>query len=371
MIVDGRVSKLARLIVDYSVSIKNGDEAVINAGVEAIPLVRELVKYIVERGGYPLMINLSDESITETFYKYAPNDVLKHISIVEKTLLEKVDVSISILSPSHTKPLNTIDPEKIKVRSLARRDLTKIFMERSARKELRWVVAPYPTKALAQEAGMSYIDYVDFVFHATYCDVEDPVRMWSEVAAKQQKIADFLNKVSELRYVGEGVDLYLRVDGRVWINDDGKYNMPGGEVFSAPLEDSVDGYIHFDYPAIWRGVEVSDVKLVFRKGVVVEATAGKGVEFLNKMLETDDGARRVGEIAFGLNENIDRFTREILFDEKIGGTIHIALGASYPETGGKNVSAIHWDMIKDMRKCKVYADGDLVYENGEFIINIL
>ncbi len=368
---DPRISRLARLLVEYCIEAREGDEVLVNAGVEAVPLVREVVKELVSHGAYPLMINLSDESITEAFYKHATRSVLEHVSPIEKMLIKKVDATISIISPSHTKPLVGIDPEKLKVRSMARRELTRIFMERSARRELRWVVTAYPTRALAQEAGMSILDYEDFVYHATYSDTGDPVKEWRRIRDEQQKIADFLNKVSELRYEGPGIDLKLSVAGRKWINDDGKYNMPGGEVFSAPVEDSVEGWVLFDYPAVWRGVEVEGVKLVFKKGVVVEATAKKGEEFLRKMLETDEGAKRLGEIAFGLNYNITRHTKEILFDEKIGGTIHMALGAAYPETGGKNVSAIHWDMIKDMKKHRVYADGDLVYENGRFLEDVL
>jgi len=369
--VDPRISNLARLITEYCVYLKKGEEVVISGGIEALPLIREIVKYTVQKGAYPLMINLGDESISEVFYKYATDDVLSHISPIEKEMVEKVDAFINILSPSHTKPLMGIDPEKIKKRSQARRELNMIFMQRSAKGELKWVVAPFPTRALAQEAGMSILDYQDFVFHATYSDSPDPVKAWKEIGEKQEKIANFLNKVSELRYVGPGIELTLRVDGRKWINDDGHYNMPGGEVFSAPIEDSVEGWVEFDYPAIWRGVEVEGVKLVFKKGVVVEAKARRGEEFLKKMLETDEGAKRLGEIAFGLNYNITRFTKEILFDEKIGGTIHMALGAAYPECGGKNVSAIHWDMIKDMKKHRVYADGDLIYENGKFLEEIL
>ncbi len=364
--VDPRVSNLAKLIVKYCIEARKGDEVVINAGIPAVPLVREIVRFLVEENAYPLFITLSDESISEAFYRYAGKEVLLHVSPLEKAIIEKIDASISIISPTHTKALASIDPEKIKIRRAARVELSKIFMERSAKGELRWTVTAYPTRALAQEAGMSIIDYEDFVYHATYADTPDPVKKWMEIREKQQKIADFLDKVSELKYEGPGIQLYLRVDGRKWINDDGKNNMPGGEVFSAPIEDSVEGYVEFDYPAIWSGVEVEGVKLVFKKGVVVEAKAKKGEEFLKKMLETDEGAKRLGEIAFGLNYNINRFTKEILFDEKIGGTIHMALGAAYPETGGKNVSAIHWDMIKDMRRHRVYADGDLVYENGYF-----
>ena len=351
--VDPRVSNLAKLIVKYCIEARKGDEVIINAGIPAIPLVREIVKFLVGENAYPLFITLSDESISEAFYRYAGKEVLSYVSPLEKAIVEKIDASISIISPTHTKALASIDPEKIKVRRAARIELSKIFMERSATGELRWTVTAYPTRALAQEAGMSIIEYEDFVYHATYADTPDPVKKWMEIRKKQQKIVDFLNKVSK------------------WINDDGKNNMPGGEVFSAPIEDSVEGYVEFDYPAIWSGVEVDGVKIVFKRGVVVEAKARRGEEFLKKMLETDEGAKRLGEIAFGLNYNINRFTKEILFDEKIGGTIHMALGAAYPETGGKNVSAIHWDMIKDMHRHKVYADGDLVYENGYFHEDII
>ncbi|MCY0867853.1 MAG: aminopeptidase [Desulfurococcus sp.] len=366
---DPRVSNLARLIVDYCVHLKKGEEVVINATVESIPLVREIVKYTVEAGAYPVFINISDESITEVFYKHASSDILSHVSVLEEELVSRVNAQISILAPSHTKPLVSIDPEKLKLRSQARRGLNKIFLERSARGELKWVVAPFPTRALAQEAGMSISEYEDFVYHATFADTQDPVSEWVRIGEKMRRIAEFLGKAREIKYTGPGVDLYLRVDGRIWVGDDGHYNMPGGEVFTAPIEDSAEGYIEFDYPAIWRGVEVEGVRLVFRKGEVVEASARRGGEFLKKMLETDEGARRIGEIAFGLNYNISRFTKEILFDEKIGGTIHLALGSAYPETGGRNVSAIHWDMIKDMRNARVYVDGELVYENGRFTID--
>ncbi|WFO75237.1 aminopeptidase [Desulfurococcaceae archaeon MEX13E-LK6-19] len=369
--VDPRVSRLAKLIVNYCVEVRENEEVVISAGLEALPLVREIYKEVVSIGAYPLMVNLRDEVLDEIFYKYARDNVLTHVSDIEKSIMEKVNVFISILSPSHTKHLSSIDPKRISVRSRSRLELNKIFLERSARKELKWVVAPYPTKALAQEAGMSLLEYEDFVYRATMVDNIDPVKAWKEKASWQQKIADFLNKVSELKFSGPGINLYMRVDGRKWINDDGKNNMPGGEVFSAPIEDSVEGWVEFDYPAIWRGVEVEGVKLVFKKGTVVEAKARRGENFLKKMLETDDGAKRLGEIAFGLNYNIDIFTKEILFDEKIGGTIHMALGSAYPETGGKNISSIHWDMIKNMKKHKVYADGDLVYVNGRFIEDVI
>ncbi|MEM2524297.1 MAG: aminopeptidase [Desulfurococcaceae archaeon] len=363
---DYRLKNLARLVVEYCVDLREDEEVSIEGTVESIPFIREIVRQAVQRGAYPL-IRIVDESIVEVLYKYAKQNVLTHVSSIEREIATKVNASISIYAPTHTKPLSGVDPEKLKIRSAATRELAEIFLKRSAKGELKWVVVAYPTRALAQEAGMGIEDFEDFVYKATYSDVEDPVSTWKGIGERQQRIASALSKVRELRLEGPGMGLYMRVDGRKWINDDGKVNMPGGEVFTAPLEDSVEGFIEFDFPAIWRGVEVEGIKLTFKRGEVVEIKASRNEEFLRKMLEVDEGARRVGEFAFGLNYNITRITKNTLFDEKIGGTIHVALGSAYPETGGKNVSAIHWDMIKSMKGCRVYADGDLVYENGRFV----
>ncbi len=275
---------------------------------------------------------------------------------------------ISILSRSHTKPLINVDPEKLRLRQASRRELTEIFMRRHASGELRWVASIYPTNALAQEAGMGPIEYEDFAYKACMVDVDDPVKEWRRQAEEQKKVVEILSKVDELRIVSKDTDLFMKVGGRKWISDDGHNNMPAGEVFSAPIEDSVEGAVKFTYPAIWGGIEVEGVKLKFSRGEVVEAHAEKGEEKLQHILRTDEGARRLGEIAFGLKYKIDKHTRQILFDEKIGGTMHMALGAAYPDTGGLNKSAIHWDMILDMREGKVYGDGDLIYENGHFLI---
>ncbi len=364
------LDKFARLIVNYCVNVKPIDEVLILATYEAYPVVRELYKAVVRRGGYPRFM-LSDEALQEIFYRYASEELLTYVSKIDKYIIENIDVRINILSPTHTKPLVNIDPEKMKKRSIALREFTEIFMKRDSEGSLRWVVTAYPTRAMAQEAGMSPLEFEEFVFRALKLHEKDPVEAWRKQSEWQQKIADFLNKASEIHIVAENTDLYLRVDGRKWINDDGKKNMPGGEVFTGPVEDATEGYIEFTYPAVWRGVEVEGVKLVFKKGMVVEAKARRGEGFLKKMLEVDEGAKRLGEAAFGLNYDVTRFTKEILFDEKIGGTIHLALGAAYPETGGKNKSAIHWDMVKDMKKGKVYVDGDLIYENGRFIEEII
>ena len=360
------LDKYAKLVVDYCTSVKKFDEVLILGSLEAMPLIRELWKEVVIRGAYP-RLTIADDMLSEIFYRYAPQELLEYVSPIDKFIAEKITVRINILSPQHTKPLISIDPERVRVRSKATKIFTEIFMKRDAAGDLRWVVAPYPTNALAQEAGMSPIEFEDFVHKALKLYEADPVSAWVAQAKKQEKIVALLSKVDELHIVSDNTDLVVKVGGRVWINDDGKNNMPGGEVFTAPHEDSIDGFITFEYPAIYRGYEVEGVKLVFKRGEVVEATAAKGEEFLKKMLAVDEGARRVGEIAFGLNYDITRFTKEILFDEKIGGTIHVALGAAYLKTGGRNTSSIHWDMVKDMRRGRVYADKDLIYENGHFI----
>ncbi len=366
-----RVDKFADLLVDYCVSVKKGDEVLINAGIEAMDLVREVYRAVVERGAYP-RLNLRDEVLQEIFYKYAPGDLLDYESKIDVYIMENVDVIISIASNSHTKPLIGVDPERLKRRSKATRRRTEKCMRRDGERSLRWVATAYPTLALAQEAGMGPLEFEEFVFKAVKLHEPDPIEAWKRQAEVQEKIVNFLSKVSELRIVGKDTDLLIGVSGRKWINDDGKKNMPGGEVFTGPIEDYTEGRIYFEYPAVWRGIEVEGVRLVFRRGVVVDAKAERGESFLKKILETDEGAKRLGEAAFGLNYDINRPTKSILFDEKIGGTMHLALGASYPATGGKNVSSIHWDLVKDLkREGKVYADGDLVFENGKFIIEVL
>uniref|UniRef100_A0A7C5XJA0 Aminopeptidase n=1 Tax=Ignisphaera aggregans TaxID=334771 RepID=A0A7C5XJA0_9CREN len=360
------LDKYSKLILDYCVNVKKFDEIAIYASTEAFPLVKELWKGIILRNAYPRLI-ITDEILSELFYRHASQELLEYVSPIDRFVMEKIDVRINILSPTHSKPFISIDPEKIKIRSRALSIIREIFMKRDATGELRWVVAPYPTNAMAQEASMSIVEFEEFVYRAVKLHMENPIEAWIQQAKMQERVVGLLSKVDEIRFVDENTDLLVKVGGRVWINDDGKNNMPGGEIFTAPHEDSVEGVIVFSYPAIYSGVEVEGIKLEFKRGKVANASALKGEEFLKRIIEVDDGARRVGEIAFGLNYDISRFTKEILFDEKIGGTIHLALGSAYLRTGGVNKSSIHWDMIKDMRKGKVYADNDLIYENGRFI----
>lgn len=356
----------SNLILDYCVNIRKFNEVVIQASIEAFPLVREVWKGVVLRGGYPRFIVVED-ILTEILYRYAMQELLEYVSPIDKFIMEKVDVMVSILSPTHSKPLVGIDPNRIKIRSKALSGIRETFLRRDGMGELQWVIAPYPTRAMAQEAGMSIIEFEEFVYRAIKLHTENPIDAWIRQGKMQERVINLLSKVDELRIINSDTDLTVKIGGRNWINDDGKNNMPGGEVFTAPHEDSIEGRIVFNYPAVYSGVEVEGIKLEFRRGEVVAASALKGEEFLKKLIEVDVGAKRVGELAFGLNYDITKFTKEILFDEKIGGTIHLALGSAYLKTGGVNKSSIHWDMIKDMRKGKVYADGDLIYENGRFI----
>ncbi len=361
------LEKYAKLLVEYSVDVDEGEDVLITGGVESLPLLRELAKHVLLRGGYPSLL-IDDDVYTEIYYRFASRKQLEHVQPVVRVSFEEYDARIVVLSPSHTKPLANIDPEKQAVRSKALRPFFEKFLAEAATGKKKWVIAPYPTLAMAQEAGMSPIEFEEFVYRALKLDTENPIESWKVQARKQARIIEILSKTDELQFKGPGIDLSLKVGGRKWINDDGRHNMPGGEVFTGPIEDSVEGCVRFDYPAIYRGREVEGVKLCFSKGVVVEYDAVKGRDLLEKLLSVDDGAKRVGEIAFGLNYSVTRATKEILFDEKIGGTIHLALGAGYPETGSQNKSSIHWDLIKDMKasESKVYADGELVYEKGRF-----
>ena len=243
------------------------------------------------------------------------------------------------------------------------------MLERISKGELRWCGTQFPTQSSAQAAEVSLADYEDFLFNDCAIDVEDPVAHWGELHASQDRIITFLSQCKTLRVKAADTDLQLSVDGRNWINCSGHENFPDGEIFTAPLEDYVRGTIRFSYPAVYQNREVEDLRLTFENGQVIRAEAGKGLDFLKAMLETDDGARAVGEFAFGTNPGITQFTRNTLFDEKIGGTVHLALGASLPESGGKNVSALHWDMVCDLRQSgEVFADGELIYQNGRFLI---
>jgi aminopeptidase len=367
---DNRIEKLADLLVNYSVAVKPGDKVVIRAGMHAEPLIKAVNIKVLQAGGFPT-IRVSYPSSDEDLYRYGSDQQIQFIHNPDREIYEKYDVMIYLMADVNTRGLSHISPEKIMLREQAYEGLSTLMMERSARKELRWTLTLFPTQAYAQDADMSLDDYENMVFNACLPDMADPVGYWQRFSTRQQRIVDWLVGKKEVHLTGPETDLRLSIAGRNFINCDCHFNVPDGEVFTGPVETSIEGQVTFSYPTIFGGREVSGVKLWFEKGRVVKASADKNEDFLLKTLETDEGARRVGEFAIGTNEGITRFTREILFDEKIAGSFHMALGAGFPETGSLNKSAIHWDMICDLREGgAIWVDDQLLYENGQFKLGL-
>lgn len=364
--VDSRIKNLAKLCVQYSVDVKPKEKVFIQGNVLSFPLIKELYKECLLKGAYPTIMPSLD--VEYLFFKYAKEDQLRFVPPLQKFLSKEADVAINVSCEPNPKGLTNINPEKIKTHRSSRKEIMETFLRRSAQGKLKWVLLPYPINNQAQEAAMSLEEYEDFVFSSCLLDKKDPVSEWKKIDKKQEKVCQFLNQVNKIHILGENTDLLLRVKNRKWINCSGKLNMPDGEVFTGPLENSANGTVRFTYPGIVAGREVEDITLTFKDGKVVKATAVKGDELLQQMLKIK-GADRIGEIAIGTNYGITQFSKNMLFDEKMGGTIHMALGASYPESGGLNKAAIHWDIVKDMKKeAEIYADNKLFYKNGKFLI---
>jgi aminopeptidase len=368
MLTDPRIKKMAEVLIRYSLETRPGDLLLINASPVAAPLVEECYRQALLAGANPV-VDLHLPALVEIFYRTASDEQLEFVSPLDEWKLEHADARLQILSETNTKALTTVDPAKQARVGQARRGLTRRFMERDASGELRWSVAMYPTEAYAQDAELSVDELAEFIFAACLLNEADPVAAWRALGARQQRLVDWLAGKREVRLVGNGTDLTLSIAGRTFINDDGKKNFPGGEIFTGPVEESATGTVRFTYPAVYGGKEVADVRLRFEGGRVVEATAAKNEDLLQQLLGMDEGARRLGEFAFGTNHGIGRFTRNTLFDEKIGGTFHLALGASYPATGGQNQSALHWDMVCDLRDGgEVYVDGELFMKDGRYLV---
>ena len=366
--VDPRIAKLARVLVRYSLDLQPGQLFKINANAVAAPLVRELYREALQAGAFPaLQINLS--GIEEIFYKHASETQLTTATELQRHEMDVLHALIVVLGNENTKALSNADPQKIALYQQTMRPINDRFFDRSSRGEANWLITQFPTHAAAQDADMSLADYEDFVYGAGKLHLDDPVAAWKAVHDEQQRLADILATKRVIRLLGPDTDLTYHTGGRSWINADGKRNFPDGEVFSSPDESKTEGHIRFTFPAVYAGREVADVRLEFQGGTVVKATAERGEDLLHKLLNMDEGARRLGEAAFGTNYEIQQFSRNILFDEKIGGTIHLALGESFAEIGGQNHSALHWDMVCDMRQGgAAYADGELIYKDGKFLI---
>jgi aminopeptidase len=370
---DLRHTRLADLLINYSIRVKPGDRVGIFTQPAALPLVEELYRKILQAGGFPyvqlggLRTKAETENLSYYLLSEGSKEQIEHVNRFEKMVREEFECMVGLHSQTNTRAMSGIDPAKISQRVKAYSAVTKAYQQRSASKDLRWVVSMFPTDAYAQDAEMSLEEFENYVYGTTFADQEDPITEWKRIHNEQQHMVDWLVGKKNVEVKGPNVDLKLSIDGRGFVNSDGEHNMPSGEIYTSPVEDSVEGWVRFTYPAIYSAREVDGVELTFEKGKVVKASAEKNEDFLLKMIETDQGASYLGEFAIGTNKRIDRFIKNILFDEKIGGTIHMALGFGFPETGGKNESAIHWDMICDMRDGgQIHVDNELIYDSGAF-----
>ncbi len=361
---DPRVEKLAAVLVNYSLEIQPGHKVLLTTSTMGEELALAFYAEALRAGGH-VTFQTEFPRAGEIFFKYASQEQLEFIPPPVRLVYETYDRVMNIVAEQNTRGLSAVDPEKRAVRSRATRDLSKTFMERTARGEMSWCLTVVPTYASAQDADMSLGDYENFVYQAGKLNAADPVAEWKSFGVQMQNLSDWLKGRRQMALKGKDIDLTLSIAERTFIVADGKMNFPDGEIFTGPVEDSVNGWVRFHYPAIFHGSEVTDIELWFENGRVVKEKAAKGQDLLTGLLDTDPGSRYLGELGIGTNYDIPRFTKNMLFDEKLGGTFHLAVGASYPETGGKNDSGLHWDMLCDMTESEVTVDGDIFYRNGK------
>ena len=352
------IERWAKLLTEYSLRVKPKQTILIAGPTSAQALLEACYKAVLARGAYPRLQVMLPE-LGAYFLRHANKDQLAHLSPVALYEARHCDGCIRILGEINTRASSAVDPANEAIAARAREPIRRELVKRP------WTLTLFPTNAYAQDADMGLADYEQFVGQAMFLDRRDPVGAWRALSKQQGAAIRCLRRVRHMRFVGPGTDIQMSVAGRTWINSDGRHNMPSGEVFTGPVETSVEGHLKCSFPVCRSGRQVDGIALAFRKGRVVEASASKNEAYLKRMLEIDSGARRLGELGIGLNDGIDRFTSNILFDEKIGGTIHLALGMAYKETGAKNRSALHWDLIIDLRDGgEVYADGKRVMNNG-------
>jgi aminopeptidase len=364
---DPRVDRLAELVVNYSLGVQEGQVVRIDGFEVAAPLAVALYRSAILAGAHPYT-NLTLDGLAELLVAEGSDEQIEYLSPVQWREVEEIDAVITIWSQTNTRSANRLDGRRHGAYIAAQRKLVNRRWERIVGGEMGWCGTLHPTNAHAQDADMSLADYERFFHAACHTDADAPEEHWHGTAAELERRATELGEARELRIVGPDTDLRVGIGGRTWIAADGRFNMPDGEVFTSPVETETSGDIRFSFPATFHGHAVEDVRLRFEDGRVVAAEASKGETYLNELLELDAGARVLGEVAFGLNYEIDRFTRNILLDEKIGGTMHVALGAGFGQAGSENSSALHWDLICDLREGgEVYADGELVWKDGAFL----
>jgi aminopeptidase len=364
---DPRVLKLAKVLVNYSLGIKPGQQFDISTSSLASELTLAVYEEAIKAGANVFLEQPLDEA-SEIFYKFASDEQLDYVSPVRKLIYETFDAQLSIEAMPNRRLLSGVNPQRMARRNKAHGEIIKTWLERAARGEFHWCLTVYPNNANAQDADMSLHDYTEFVFAAGMLNEDNPVAFWQELGRYQTKLCNWLKGRNTAVLKGSNIDLTLSIKDRIFISCDGKENFPDGEIFTGPVEDSANGWIRFKYPAIFMGQEITDIELWFENGKVVKEKATKNQELLTSSLDTDAGSRYLGEWGIGTNYGITKFTKEMLFDEKIGGTIHLAVGSGYPETGSKNDSALHWDMLCDMAESEVTVDKELFYKNGKLII---
>ncbi len=356
---DPRITKLAKTIVDYSVFVKKGERVIISSSTTAQELVKEIYKLVLLKGAYP-SIHLGIPGLSYFYYKNANKEQLKKFPKIYFDEIKQTQKYIGIGADVNTREFTNVDPKKLLIRNKVTNKISDYVV--NSKPKMHRVTLDFPTNALAQDAEMSLSEYEDFLYEA--CSIDYP-----KLAKRWAKTRDTLNKGKVMHFIGPGTDLKMEIYPKSFVLDDGKENMPGGEVFGAPVKNSVNGYITFDFPAVRNGVEVTGIYAEFKNGKCIKATATKNEKFLNKMLDTDAGSRYLGEIGLGMNPKITKFTKNLLFDEKIGGTVHFAFGMAYKECGAPNKSALHWDIVKNMKKnAKILLDGKIVMKNGKWLI---
>ncbi len=369
---DPRLDKLAEVLVKYSTDVKKGQLVRIAGEPVAIPLIEAIYEQIIKAGAHAY-VQCTPDSLGEIFYQHAKEHQLKYVSPLARHMVKTIDASIGLWAETNTKAMSNVDPKKQALASSSRKPVMKTFFNRAAKGDLKWTGTLFPTQSSAQDAEMSLREYADFVFNAGHLDKPNPVAEWKKIARQQQKVVDYLNGKKEIHFQSaNGTDLHVNVSGMTWINCCGKENFPDGEVFTGPnlkaKDGGVNGIVKYSFPAVHHGREVHDIEFTFEKGKVVDAKASKNLKFLKQMLAQDKGACFAGEIAIGTNYNIKQYTKNTLFDEKIGGTFHLAVGAGYPETGNANESGLHWDMVCDLRKGgTITVDGKVISRNGKFV----
>lgn len=355
---DLRTQKLAKLIVDYSVEVKKGENVIISGSTEAQDFILALYKEVILKGAHPILRVLIPGTAS-FFYKHADKNQIEKFPDNFDYIVKNSQKYIGIDTEVNTRELTNCNPKKIIARAKVTSPISDYIC--NSRPKICRVTVGFPCLALAQEAEMDLVEYEQFVYDACLQD-------WNKIGKFMDKVKSKFNENSSVHLIGEGVDLKMKVHGKLAKADKGEENMPGGEIFMAPIRESLNGWIKFDYPAIRDGKEVTDIELKFENGKVVESKASKNQDFLREMLSTDENSCYVGELGIGMNPKINKFTKNLLFDEKIGGTIHLALGRAYKENGGGNDSAIHWDIVKDMKKAKIILNGKIIQENGKWIL---